>query len=371
MADDLLRTRLDDLVRRAAIDPVEPARALEAGRRARRRRAVGRGAALATPLAVFAVVAGLLVFQSRTPSPSFSDPEGRVAAAAEGGSEDGYPDLVVSARGRTSVSITGFGWPIEDQGVVSDRQGEVSLPPIDRTDAEVMCLPMLNQAAPDVPDVAWQHSGAWIDGFPSRAGLVTTYEAQFDGRFFYASCTLPGDYTPARRPRLADVPSAADTRGLLSHCSYLGHVDFRAWRVAASDTRDGTVAALLSAPDGTDARCVLSQDERRRVVQVLGEASGDAVLYGGSGTGLLSVVGTTGTEVARLDVRSGGSVHRVPVDDGRYATLVPGGAVSAVTAYDADGEVVAESTGGAPRPGALLALPTECFTTVETAGDGC
>jgi hypothetical protein len=103
----------------------------------------------------------------------------------------------------------------------------------------------------------------------------------------------------------------------------------------------------------------------------MGEASGDAVLYGGSGTGLLSLVGTTGTEVTRLDVRSGGSVHQVLVEDGRYAALVPGGAVSAATAYDADGEVVAEWTGGAPRPGELPLLPTECFTTVETAGDGC
>lgn len=356
-----IRDRLDLAANAAGFTASDPAAAIAAGTRIRRRQ---RFTAALTATGVLTVggvgAATILADDPSSPDLGFGEPGDRVAAVAAGGPKDGYPDLVVRVRGTT---IEGFGWPLQDQPMVSTPDGEVSFPPIDKVDAETMCLPMLNQGAPDVPDAAWHHSEAWIDDFPTRAGLVTTFEADFRGRTYYASCTLPGDHTLRQRPDLADVPDPADPAALKEHCGYLGHVDLRGWQVAATDAAGGTVAAALVAPDGTFARCVLSEDVRQRVVQLSETTPSDTVLWNRSG-GVVSVVGRTDPEVTRLVLETGkGLSAEVPVDDGIYVSVQRGEEPVAATAYDAAGDVV---------DGAVeMVVPLLCFTSVELGEDGC
>lgn len=356
-----IRDRLDRAADAAGFSPSDPGAAIAAGTRIRRRQ---RFAAALTTTGVLAVggvgVATIMADSPEAPDLGFGDPGGRIAAVAAGGPTDGYPDLVVRVRGTT---IEGFGWPLQDQPVVSTPDGEVSFPPIDKVDAETMCLPMLNQAAPDVPDAAWHHSEAWIDDFPTRAGLVTTFEADFRDRTYFASCTLPGDHTLRQRPNLAAVPAPGDEGGLREHCGYLGHVDLRAWDVAATDSADGTVAAALVAPDGTFARCVLSEDVRQRVVQLSETASSDVVLVNRSG-GVVTAVGRIDPDVARLTLEAEpGDTWDVPVRDGIYVSVETADEPFSATAYDAAGDVV---------EGAVdMVVPLVCFTSVELGDDGC
>lgn len=358
-----LRSRLDQAASRLDLQPLDPAPLVQSGARARRRRSFRRTLTAVGGVTVAAVVLGSLVLGPGSgASPYFGDPGDRYAAVASGGAQDGYPDLVVSRVGSKHVSIDGFGWPIEGQAVVSDPNGDVSFPDIDQLDAETMCLPMLEQAAPRVPASRWRHSEGWIDGFPTRAGLVTTFEADYQGRTFYASCTLPGDYTPARRPNLAHVPSPSDAQRLLADCSYLGHVDLNAWRVATTSSLDGAIAAAVVAPDGTLARCVLSPDIAQRQVQLSSLGASSPLIYD-QVDGVVSMIGRTDPSVARLVVRSeNGAEHTVKVVDGWYADLYRAGEPTQVTAYDASGEPVEID----PSP-----LPSVCFTSVETNNDGC
>lgn len=358
-----LRDRLDAATERAGFGPSDPAAAIAAGTRIRRRRTAVAGIGTAAVLAVAAGTgAALLRGPVEEPSPEFGDTGDRAPVVAPGGPRDGYPDLVVSAQGRRSVFITGFGWPIAGQQPVSTPDGEVAFPPIGRLDAESMCLPMLRQAAPSVPGGAWHHSGAWIDDFPSRAGLVSTFGAEHGGRSYQASCTLPGDFTPDVRPDLDEVPAPGDSAAILDQCGYLGHVDVGAWQVAATSAADGTLAAALVAPDGTFARCVLSEAEGQRLVQVSALDTDGAYFYRASG-GTLTLVGRAEPDVARLTVEAGGARHDVAVEDGYYAAVIPGaGEPGALTAYDDEGSDITSDA---------MVLPALCFTTIETGDDGC
>jgi hypothetical protein len=381
MTDHRIVDELNRVANRQSFDPVDAAEAVRRGGRARSRR---RGRQLAVSAVGGVTVAGVVLAtqlgpgSSRSPSAAFEDPGGRVSLVAAGGPRDGYPDLVVSSRGGT---VIGFGWPIEGMAPVSDRDGTVTFPEISKVDAETMCLPMLNQGAPAVPDAAWRHSGSWIDDFPSRAGLVATYEAEHGGRSYYASCTLPGDYSPARRPDLAAVPFVSADDEVLRQCSYQGHVDFRSWQVGAADRAGDTLSAALVSPEGYVARCVLSSDERQRVTQLsavrLDEAPSDApFLYGGDGTRTLTVAGVVGDEVETVEVATEGRTREVAVRGGVFAVVVPvDGRVPAddtvVRGLDAEGAEVAVGRVIADNPPDDMLVPAVCFTSVETGDDGC
>lgn len=359
--DTELRNRLDRIAGAADFAPTDPAAAIAAGSRVRRRRTFTASLTAVSVLTVLGLGTAAIVTSSNgAPSLDFSDPGNRAGAVGAGGPEDGYPDLVVSVDGTPadgSVTIDGFGWPLADQSVVSTPGGQVSFPEISKVDAESMCLPMLNQAAPGVPDAAWHHSAAWIDGFPTRAGLITSFEADFDGASFWASCTLPGDAVPARRPRLDRLPTAP--AAVLAQCGYLAHVDLRSWQVAASETRGGTLAAALRAPDGTFGRCVLSTDRRQRLVQ-LSKRTDDVVLYTATDSAL-TLVGRTDPSVVRLRVSTATADLDVPVVDGTFASVLPAGEPASVTAYDAAGNPTEVD----------MVVPTVCFTSIETENDGC
>lgn len=359
--DTELRDRLDRIADAPGFAPTDPAAAIAAGSRIRRRRTFTASLTAASVLAVLGLGTAAIVTSSNgSPSLDFSDPGNRAGAVGAGGPADGYPDLVVTVDGTPadgSVTIDGFGWPLAGQPEVSTPDGQVSFPDISKVDAESMCLPMLNQAAPGVPDAAWHHSAAWIDGFPTRAGLITTFEAELDDTSYSASCTLPGDDVPARRPRLDRLPTTP--AAVLAQCGYLAHVDLRAWQVSASDARGGTLAVALVAPDGTFGRCVLSTDRRQRLVQ-LSKRTDDVVLYTAS-TGALTLVGRTDPSVARLRVATASADLDVPVVDGTFASVLPAGEPESVTAYDADGS--AREVG--------MVVPTICFTSIETDDDGC
>ncbi len=375
---------LDRAVQRLGFGAVDAAGAVRAGRQLRRRRTARRVLGGAATLAVVGVVglAGTrLTGDGAEPSPAFGDPGSRLVLAADGGAEDGYPDLVVSARGDTWVTITGFGWPIEGMAEVSDRDGAVSLPEISKLDAESMCLPMLIQAAPEVPNSSWRHSEGWIDDFPTRAGLVTSFEAEHDGRTYSAACTLPGDFAPVTRPDLDDVPVETDSAAILRQCSYQGHVDFRGWEVGAADAASHTLSAALVSPDGHVARCVLSTAARERVTQlssttVAGTEVDSPVLYGGDRTRTLTLAGAVAPEVAAVEVVAAGERRVLQVEGGVFAAAVdldakvlPDDAV--VRTFDADGDElhVVRAFSEAPPEGMLL--PALCFTAVETGSDGC
>lgn len=379
------RSIIDELTRAAHaqdFSAADPQLAIRAGRSARHRRTVRSALAATTVLSVAGALAAIQVTgPSDTPSPAFGDPGNRVLLVAAGGPADGYPDLVVRASGGAYVTIEGFGWPLDGMAPVSDSEGQVSFPEISKIDAETMCLPMLNQAAPDVPDSSWQHSGAWIDGFPSRSGLVASYEAERDGRTFAAECTLPGDHSPEQRPDLAKVPTASATARVLRHCSYQGHIDFGAWQVGAVDRAADTLSAALVSPEGYVARCVLSVDEQQRVTQLLAttvaqSATSGPMLYGGDRTDTLTLAGATGPEVDRLEVFSAGATRSVDVQDGVYALVLSvSGRVPAedtvVAALDAQGSELATYRVVSDDPGQLGLLPVLCFTSVETGNDGC
>ncbi|NYI44411.1 hypothetical protein BJ993_001491 [Nocardioides aromaticivorans] len=359
--DTELRHRLDRMADAPGFAPADPTTAIAAGARVRRRRTFTTALSAASVLAVLGLGTAAVVTSSNgSPSLDFSDPGTRAAAVGAGGPEDGYPDLVVGIVGTPddgTVSIEGFGWPLADQPVVSSPAGQVSFADIDKVDAESMCLPMLNQAAPGVPDAAWHHSGAWIDGFPTRAGLITVFEADFDGTTYDASCTLPGDAVTERRPDLDRLPSSP--AGVLRQCGYLAHVDLRSWQVVAETTRGGTLAAALVAPDGTFGRCILSTDRRQRLVQ-LSKRRDDVVLYTDSPTAL-TLVGRTDPSVVRLQVATPAGDVDVPVVAGTYAAVLPSGEPTSVTAYDAGGTATEVP----------LVAPTLCFTSIETENDGC
>lgn len=352
-----LKERLDRVADRAGFAPSDAQQAIRAGTRVRRRRttAVAAGAVAAVIALGFASTS--LLDDAAPPSPEFGSPGDRRPAVAPGGSQDAYADLVVSVRGNT---ITGFGWPLAGQGQVSSPAGDVSFPEIDKVDAETMCLPMLRTAAPDVPATAWHHSEGWVDGFPTRAGLITSFEAEHAGRTRYASCVLPGDHVPDRRPDLTDVPSLDEGAQILEQCGYLAHIDLSAWDTAAVDAHDGTVAAALVAPDGTFARCALSSEPARRLVQVSAREADGAILPAAA-RGQVVLVGRVPDEVVRLTVRLPGDAVEVPVVDGTYAAVL-GARPTSVTAYDAAGEVV---------PLDLPVVDAVCFTPIETGDDGC
>lgn len=359
--DTDLHDRLDRIADAPGFAPADPVTAIAAGARVRRRHTFTASLTATSVLAVLGLGTAAIVTSSNgSPSLDFSDPGDRVGAVGAGGPEDGYPDLVVSVDGSVgegSVTIDGFGWPLAGQPVVSTPGGQVAFPDIGKVDAEAMCLPMLNQAAPEVANAAWHHSGAWIDGFPTRAGLITVFEADVGDTSYSASCTLPGDATPARRPRLDRVPTSS--AAVVAQCGYLAHVDLRAWQVVTSQTRGGTLAAALVAPDGTFGRCVLSTDRRQRLVQ-LSKRTDDVVLYTATDSAL-TLVGRTDPSVVRLDVATPNGDHDVPVADGTFAAVLPAGEPETVTAYDADG--TARDVG--------LVVPTLCFTSIETGNDGC
>jgi hypothetical protein len=354
-----LHERLDRSATAPEFTPADAAVAIRAGARIRRRRRFTAGLTATSVIAVLGIGAAALVTSSHdAPSLDFSDPGDRAAAVGVGGPADGYPDLVVQVVDDGSVTITGFGWPLEGQEVVSSRDGRVAFPSIGRVDAEAMCLPMLNQAAPMVPDAAWHHSEAWVDGFPTRAGLITTFEAASGGRDYVAECTLPGDHVPARRPRLERVPTTP--AGILQQCGYLAHVDLRAWHVQATARRADAVAAALVAPDGTVGRCVLAADRRQRVVQLSRDAEGPVFYTAAAGT--VSLAGHVDPSVTRLRLGTADGDRDVTVTDGAYAALLEGAEPESVTAYDAAGRRV---------DGVDTVLPTVCFTPVETGDDGC
>lgn len=357
--DTDLRNRLDRIADAAGFTPADPTAAIVTGRRVRRRRTFTASLTAASVLAVLGLGTAAIVTSSNgAPSLDFSDPGSRVGAVGAGGPEDGYPDLVVGVdRGSGEVFIDGFGWPLEGQPVVSTPDGRVSFPAISKVDAESMCLPMLNQAAPGVPDAAWHHSPTWIDGFPTRAGLITTFEADLDGTRYLASCTLPGDHAPVRRPDLDRLPTTP--AGVLRQCGYLAHVDLGGWRVVASETRGGTLAAALVAPDGTFGRCVLSTDRRQRLVQ-LTKRTDDVLLYTDADSAL-ALVGRTDPSVVRLQVSTETGDREVSVTDGTFATVLPAGLPLSATAYDADGTA----------SDIEMIVPTVCFTSIETENDGC
>lgn len=358
--DTELRDRLDRIADAPGFTATDPTDAIVAGRRVRRRRTFTASLTAASVLAVLGLGTAAIVTSSNgAPSLDFSDPGSRVGAVGAGGPEDGYPDLVVGVDRAVEgeVFIDGFGWPLEGQPVVSTPDGQVSFPEIGKVDAESMCLPMLNQAAPGVPDAAWYHSPSWIDGFPTRAGLITTFEADFDGTSYLASCTLPGDHAPVRRPDLDRLPTAP--AGVLRQCGYLAHVDLRAWRVVASQHRSGTLASALVAPDGTFGRCILSTDRRQRLVQ-LSKRTDDVLLYTESDSAL-TLVGRTDPSVVRLELATETGDAEVPVSDGTFAAVLPPAVLVSATAYDADG------TGRDIE----MVVPSVCFTSIETENDGC
>ncbi|CAN5500792.1 hypothetical protein BH09ACT12_BH09ACT12_34080 [soil metagenome] len=372
------RSIFDELTRAAdaqSFSPADPQLAIRSGGRARRRRTLRSVLAVTAVVTVkAALVATRVAGGSTNPSTAFGDPGDRVLLVAAGGPADGYPDMVVRASGGSSVTIEGFGWPLDDMAAVSDSTGQVSFPEISKVDAETMCLPMLNQAAPQVPDTSWEHAGYWIDGFPSRAGLVASYQAEQDGRIFYAHCTLTGCYNPDNRPDLPRVPAASATADVLRQCSYQGHIDFGAWQVGAVDRAADTLAAVLVSPGGYVARCVLSSDEEQRVTQLSGTtveqtSASDPMFYGGDDTATLTLAGVVGPDVDRVEVSSAGSTRSVAVTAGTYAAVVPvPGRVPAghtvVTTLDAQGVAVATYRGDG-------LLPILCFTSVETDNDGC
>lgn len=358
--DTDLRNRLDRIADAAGFTPADPSPAIVAGRRVRRRRTFTASLTAASVLAVLGLgTAAILTSSNGAPSLDFSDPGNRVGAVGAGGPADGYPDLVVGVDRSIDgeVFVDGFGWPLAGQPVVSTPDGQVVFPEISKVDAESMCLPMLNQAAPGVPDAAWHHSPTWIDGFPTRAGLITTFEAEFDGSRYLASCTLPGDHAPVRRPDLDRLPTTP--AGVLRQCGYLAHVDLRGWQVVASESRGGTVAAALVAADGTFGRCILSTDRRQRLVQ-LSKRTDDVLLYTDTPRAV-TLVGRTDPSVVRLRLSTEAGDREVPVTDGTFATVLPPGVPLSATAYDADGS----------GREIEMVVPTVCFTSVETENDGC
>ncbi|QWZ09699.1 hypothetical protein KRR39_08145 [Nocardioides panacis] len=373
MSDRGILDELDRVLDAHLFAPADPAAAIRLGIRARRRRTTRVAVGAASVLAVAGV---LTATRLSTPSPgqptaTFGNPGGRVSLVAGGGPRDGYPDLVVSREGKQWVRVTGFGWPMKGMAPVSSADGSVTFPKVSKVDAETMCLPMLNQGAPGVPDSAWRHSHGWVDEFPSRVGLVATYEASYDGHVYNAACTLPGDFSPGRRPNLAHVPAAGDRRAVLEQCSYQGHVNFGAWRVGAADRAGATLSAALVSPDGHVARCALSSDPRQRVTQIsatpvaAAEPSGP-YLYGGQGTDHLTLAGAAGAGVDFVAVTVAGATRTVPVTGGVFAAVVhvPGGAPGEdtdVRALGADGRELGVVRAQADNPPNDMLIPVECL----------
>lgn len=383
MTEHRISSELDRVLDAQPFGEIDPAHVLRNGRRARRRRNARMSlAASGVAVIVAVVVTTQLTGSSPTgPSAAFEDPGSRVALVAAGGPRDGYPDLVVDRGGGAWVTITGFGWPLQGMDTVSDGEGRVSFPEISKADAETMCLPMLNQAAPEVPDASWRHSEGWIDDFPSRAGLAATYEADFSGTHYYATCTLPGDFSPPQRPDLSRVPASDADGMILRQCGYQGHIDFSGWNVGAADRAEDTVSAALVSPEGFVTRCVLSSAEGQRVTQLsstpMSEASIDTpIFFGGEGSSTLTLAGVAPPGTTELEITTEGAVRRVPVRHGVYAAVVPvSGRVPAddtvVRALDDDGAEQTIARAVADEPPHEMLLPVTCFTTTETGQDGC
>lgn len=372
-----LKERLDRLVDDESFAPLDTDRALADGRRVvRRRRAVALAGGLAA-VVVAAVGLGPVMQWADEAALEFGDPGDRQPAAGPVPAEVAHADLVISRSGRDWVTITGLGWPLADMEPVSTPDGRVSFPEIDRLDAESMCLPMLTQAAPEVPADAWHHSQSWVDTFPTRATLPTTAEATHEGRFYQATCTLPGDHVPGSRPDLEQVPAPTDTAAVLEQCSYVGHIDFSGWSVAAADAAAGRLVAALASADGHVATCALDAEPRGRLVQLSARTAAPTVddsLLQDATRGALVTAGRAPARAATVELRVGAAAPvTAPVVDGLYALAAPSRSPSPVarlTAYDAEGVEVASYSTENPASGGGM-LPADCFYPLETGGDGC
>jgi hypothetical protein len=386
MNDQLIVDELDRVAASQELGPVDAQALIARGTRARRVRAVltGAGGVAATAAAV-ALAVGLHGLGDPAGEPDGVVPAPAAApgdpVAGPGGAADGYSDLVTSVRGRGHVTVTGFGWPTQGMEPVSSPAGEVAFPDLSEADATAACLPMLNTAAAAVPDQAWSHSGSGVDELPSRATLVSTFEAEHAGVTYLAECALPGDYVAAARPDLSVSPLRDDS-AVLAACSYLAHVDLTGWTVAQrSDLGFMEVAALVSS-DGHFARCVLSSDPKQRSVQLVQAPIADVpadelgtVVYSGYADTLV-VAGAVGADVTDVEVGIGpGGPTRVAVTDGTFAmALAADGRQpppdAAILALGADGDVLDQATfGQTPPEGGPVSAG--CFTPVEQGSDGC
>lgn len=363
-----LRDRLDRLVDSEVFEPLDTGAAIAQGRRTVRRRRITAtvGGAAAAVVGVLATMTG--VQHVTQPDVDFGDPGGRKPAASGVPADVAYPDLVTSRTGSSYVSITGFGWPL----------AEMDPDDIDKLDAESMCLPMLEQAAPEVPASAWQHSEAWVDSFPSRATLPTTIEAEHEGVQYDARCTLPGEFVPQSRPFLEQPPSERDHAAISKQCSYLGHVDFAGWQVVAAQTPGATVAALRS-PDGHVATCVLSATPAGRMVQlsqrVEPPTADDVLLFHRAGRSVM-VAGLAPAGATSVELRVTGSTSTGSVVNGLFAVAgtrpEEAGLVVQMTAYDgARNELARYSTKAFASGSAGRLDPADCFYGVEMGDDGC
>ena len=368
-----LMDRLDRLVDAQHFAPLPAQPALDRGRRALRRRRAVVAVGTAAAVVVGALFVGTAVRYVSQPDLEFGDPAGRRPADSGVPTERAYADLVTSRTGDDSVSITGFGWPL----------AEMDPDDISQLDAESMCLPMLESAAPEVPATAWRHDESWVDSFPSRATLPTMFEAEHDGRWYSATCALPGSHVPELRPDLERLPSASDELGISRQCAYLGHLDLTEWDVvAAHDARAAgevsAVVAALRSPDGRLATCVLSRGPAGRSVQLTADprplAPDDGLVFHRSGRSILAA-GRAPARAAGVELRVADRTEYAGVVDSTFADRAPPAPVvatgpSASPSTDADGnELASYSTTTPGESGALL--PADCFYSLETGNDGC
>lgn len=374
-----LHQQLDRLAHDPTFTPTDLDRVAQQGRRELRSRRRRHGAGLLAGGLALSVVTFLGWDTVTGPSLDFGDPAG-VPAAAGIPASVAYPDLVKSVRGEGYVEISGFGWPIEGMPVVSGLDGSLSLPPIDRADGEAMCLPMLEQAAPEVPAVKWRHSGSGIDEFPLRATLSMTVEAEHDGVAYLATCALPGDQPPNTRRDLTQVPDPTqldEHDEVLGQCSYLAHVDFSGWQVEAGARLGRLSVSVLTSADDHVATCVLSDVGSGRAVRIseltevpTGE---DPLVYDTSRAGF-AVAGRAPTGAASVELKvNGQDPVSAPVTQGVFAAVaepVQGEPVARLTAYDARGVEQASWSTTTPGGGGSL-LPADCFYTVERDPGAC
>ncbi|MEJ7833610.1 MAG: hypothetical protein WKF79_11900 [Nocardioides sp.] len=376
-----LKDSLERLADGQRFTPVDVAAATSAGRAAlRHRRWVIGVAAVGTGLVV-ALVVPLGLRTSTMPDLGFSEPGERLPAAGSLPTSVTYPDLVVSREGRGLVEIEGFGWPIGGMEPVSGADGSIAFREISQADGESMCLPMLEQAAPEVPAAAWEHSSSWIDRFPSRATLPMTVVAEHGGTSYEARCALPGDYVPDVRPDLSRVPGLSEDPKILEQCSYLGHVDFAGWEVAATAEAVGRVVAALRSDEGYVATCALSDNPNARVVQVSeledGPTTDDMMIYDlSAGSFVMAGLAPDGAESVELRVGDAPTTT-TDVADGVFAAAVPSrvadefGVVARLRAYDADGLEIGSWSSKSERPPVLTLLPSTCFYSSQRDPGAC
>ncbi|MEJ7833625.1 MAG: hypothetical protein WKF79_11975 [Nocardioides sp.] len=374
-----LKDSLERLADGQRFTPVDVAAATSAGRAAlRHRRWVIGVAAVGTGLVV-ALVVPLGLRTSTMPDLGFSEPGERLPAAGSLPTSVTYPDLVVSREGRGLVEIEGFGWPIGGMEPVSGADGSIAFREISQADGESMCLPMLEQAAPEVPAAAWEHSSSWIDRFPSRATLPMTVIAEHGGTSYEAKCALPGDYVPDVRPDLSRVPGLSEDPKILEQCSYLGHVDFSAWNVVTAAETTGRLVAALRSQNGYVAMCALSDNPTARVVQVSEledrPTTDDLMIYDqGAGGFVIAGLAPVGAEWMELKVGDGPSTA-IAVVDGTFAAAAPSPVaddpVARLVAYGPnDEEIGTWSTWSEGSPVSTL-LPSICFYSSQRDPGAC